>query len=104
MNNKKRASFTLAFKQDASKLILEQHYTYPQASKSLGVSESALRRWVDAERGGIKAGPTSSGLVKTPLSLSEHDELLRLRKENIRLKMEREILKKAAVFFAKEAE
>lgn len=101
MNSKKKPSYTLAYKQDAAKLILEQNYTYPQAAKSLGISESALRRWVNAEsKGSLK----ESGDAKTHLSLSEHEELLRLRKEITRLKMEREILKKAAVFFAKEAE
>ena len=101
----KKPSYTIEFKQDAAKLILEQDYTYPQAAASLGISQSALRRWVNAEsKGGNKASQGASGTVKTHLSLSEHDELLRLRKEVIRLKMEREILKKAAVFFAKETE
>ncbi len=40
--------------------------------------------------------------MNSPVNLTEHDELLRLRKENARLKMEREILKKAAAFFAQE--
>lgn len=101
----KKPSFTLEFKQDAAKLILEQNYTYPQAAESLGISQSALRRWVNAERnGGIQASQGPSENTKTHLSLSEHEELLRLRKEVNRLRMEREILKKAAVFFAKETE
>ena len=65
----------------------------------LGVSESALRKWVRAEEGGNQ---NNNSITGNALTLSEHDELLRLRKENIKLKMEREILKKAAAFFAQE--
>ena len=87
--------YTLEFKQDAVKLVQEKGYTILEASSSLGVSLSALNRWIRAERGG--AARSSS-----VLNLSEHDELIQLRKENTRLKLEREILKKAAVFFAQE--
>jgi len=62
------------------------------------VSLSALRRWVRAERGGVG----NDGGQKTALNLADQNELARLRKENERLRMEREILKKAAAFFAKE--
>lgn len=89
--------YTLEFKQDAVKLVQEKGYTILEAASSLGVSLSALNRWIRAERGG--AAQSSS-----VLSLSEHEELIRLRKENGRLKLEREILKKAAVFFAQEME
>lgn len=64
----------------------------------MGVSLSALGRWVRAER---NAGTDSAGQRPT-LNLGEQDELIRLREENERLRMEREILKKAAAFFAKE--
>jgi transposase len=87
--------YTLEFKQDAVKLVLEKGYTILEASSSLGISLSALNRWIKAERVG-------SGGSKSTLNLSEHDELIQLRKENARLKQEREILKKAAVFFAQE--
>jgi transposase len=56
---------------------------------------------VKAERPASMTEPLSK---KVGLSLTEHDELRRLRKENEQLRMEREILKKAAVFFAKEVE
>ena len=99
----KKPYYTLEFKEDAAKLVLEQGYTHAEASESLGVSLSALRRWVDAEKGnGINSRQVQSSNGKTSLSLSEHEELLRLRKENIKLKMEREILKKASAFFAQE--
>ncbi len=103
MNNQtkhKRPKYTLEFKQDAVKLVVEKGYTHQQAADSLGISSSALGRWVRAEQ----ASASPSGAKKPALKLAEHDELLRLRKENERLRLEREILKKAAVFFAKEAE
>jgi transposase len=82
---------------DKDKTFLDD-YTHQQAAASLGVSLSALRRWVRAERGGGD-GPVGQ---KTALNLADQQELARLRKENERLRMEREILKKAAAFFAKE--
>ena len=88
----------MEFKQDAAKLVLEKGYTHQQAADSLGVSLSALGRWVRAER------PQSavSGVKPQAMNLADHEELVRLRKENEQLRMEREIIKKAAVFFAKE--
>lgn len=99
MQQRKKPFFTLEFKQDAAQLILSKGYSYKEAAASLGVSVSALRKWVKAEQ--PKGSSASSG-TKQAMSLLEHEELLRLRKENVRLKMEREILKKAAVFFAQE--
>lgn len=94
----KRPKFTLEFKQDAAKLVLEKGYTHQQAADSLGVSLSALGRWVRAER----SPAALSGTKAQAMNLADHDELVRLRKENEQLRMEREIIKKAAVFFAKE--
>ncbi len=92
----KRPKYSLEFKQDAAKLIIEKGYTHQQAADHLGLSLSALGRWVRAERGSVS-------LSKRPvLNLAEQGELARLRKENEHLRMEREILKKATVFFAKE--
>ena len=101
-NDKKhnRPKYSLEFKQDATKLVLEKGYSQQQAADHLGISQSALGRWVRAER---KPSANESA-KKSCLNLGEHDELIRLRKENEQLRMEREILKKAAVFFAKEAE
>ncbi len=99
MSERKKPHYSLEFKRDAAQLILSKGYTYPEATTSLGVSVSALRKWVNAEKGQAvkKDKPLNS-----QLNLTEHDELLRLRKENAQLKMEREILKKAAAFFAQE--
>ncbi|MGZ8165318.1 MAG: transposase [Methylobacter sp.] len=104
MNNDKkhnRPTYSLGFKQDAAKLVLEKGYSQQQAADHLGISLSALGRWVRSER---KPTSPESTPKKSPLSLADQDELSRLRKENEQLRREREILKKAAVFFAKEAE
>lgn len=97
----KKPTYSLEFKQDAAKLVVEKGYSQQQAAEHLGISLSALSRWVKAERLPSVPEPLTK---KAGLSLSEHDELRRLRKENEQLRMEREILKKAAVFFAKEIE
>lgn len=96
----KRPKYTLEFKKDAAKLVIEKGYTHNQAADSLGISLSALGRWVRAERGPAIV----SAEKKAVLNLTDQTELIRLRKENEQLRMEREILKKAAVFFAKEVE
>ena len=78
--------------------MIKKDYTHQQAADHLGVSLSAMGRWVRAER-----DPENELSKKTgPLKLSDQTELIRLRKENDELRMEREILNKAAVFFAKE--
>ncbi len=103
MNNQikhKRTKFTLEFKQDAAKLVIEKGYSHQQAADSLGVSLSAIGRWVRAERGPVLV----SGKKNSLINLTDQTELTRLRQENEELRMEREILKKAAVFFAKEVE
>jgi transposase len=92
--------YTLEFKQDAARLVNEKDYTHQQVVDHLGISLSAIGRWSRAER----SPATSPSGKKTALSLTDQTELIRLRRENEQLHMEREILKKAAVFFAKEIE
>ncbi|MCD2453434.1 transposase [Methylicorpusculum oleiharenae] len=92
MSNKiksKRLKFSLEFKQDAARLVIENGYTQQEVADHLGVSLRAMRRWVKAERPMVKDDPSSK---KAGLNLVNQDELLRLRKENERLRMEREIL------------
>ena len=90
-SKQKRSEYTLEFKQDAAKLVNEKGYSHRQAADSLGISLSAIGRWSRAERG--SASPTGSKTAT--LNLADQAELLRLRKENEQLRMEREILKKA---------
>lgn len=89
-----RRKFTREFKVSAVKLVNEQGYSVPEAARSLGIDQGSVRQWV--EKFGPEAGlaPSGEGALQA--------ELRRLRKENARLLMEREILKKAAAFFAKE--
>lgn len=93
MSRKPRQSYTSEFKEDAVSLVLKQGYKLRDAAERLGISSSALGKWVQAKK---------NASVDTGLSFSEREELLVLRKENKRLLQEREILKKAAAFFAKE--
>jgi transposase len=96
MTSRKRRSFTAEFKAEAVRLVTEKHYSVREASESLGIGENLLRRWKDEQADSAKGaeGTNGAGL---------RDELRRLRAENKRLLMEREILKKAAAFFAKES-
>ncbi len=93
----KRKQYTQEFKDSAVKLVTEQGYKLTEASRSLGVNVSVLRRWRVAAEGGGKRNE------KGQSSADLKAELLRLKKENHRLQLEREILKKAAAFFAKES-
>ncbi|MFT6122003.1 MAG: transposase [Oleiphilaceae bacterium] len=81
------------FKKEAVALVLEQNYTVVEAAASLGVTDKILYNWVTKHK--------NQALGET-LSVDERAELIQLRKDNKRLQMEREILKKASAFFAKE--
>jgi transposase len=91
---KKRREFTREFKAEAVKLVREQGLTRARVARDLGVSESMVGRWVKQAEHEMRPGA---------LMNEERSELKRLRRENKVLRMEREILKKAAVFFAKES-
>ena len=88
--------YTKEFKLGAVKLVTEQGYTQAEAAKNLGVDAKNLSRWV-SELKKDKLGCSSQTILT-----AEQEELYRLRKENKRLQMERDILKKAAAFFANE--
>lgn len=87
-------NYTLEFKQAAVKLVTEQGYSQAEAGRRLGVSDKNINRWVKSQQA-VK--PSTKAKVS-----SEQEEIKRLRKENERLKLEKEILKKAAAFFASE--
>jgi len=93
-----RRRFTKEFKDDAVSLVIEQGYSCAEVGRRLGVSENNVNRWVRQYRDN-KESVSSDGLTREQLEA----ELKRLRKENKRLEMEREILKKAAAFFANES-
>jgi transposase len=92
-----RRSFSAEFKASAVRLVLEEGKSVAAAARDLDLTESSLRNWVEqarADRGSGKPGA---------LTTAEREELSRLRKENRILQEEREILKKAAAFFAKQS-
>jgi len=93
-----RPNYTKEFKQDAVKLVLEQGYSSLEVARRLGTANSNVTRWVRLHRQEHE-DTDENGLSRRELE----EENRRLRKENKRLQMEREILKKAAAFFAKES-
>jgi transposase len=95
---KKRKNYSKQFKIDAVKLVTEQGYKVSEAARNLGIHHTSLRNWKkQLETDGNQSFP-GKGFISP-----EKVELYRLRKENKRLRMEREILKKAAAFFANES-
>jgi transposase len=90
----KRRRHTEEFKREAVKLVTDQGYTLAEAARSLGLDASLVRSWR------LKYAPEQTGGPK--MQESDQEELGRLREENRRLRMERDILKKATAFFANE--
>ena len=89
-----RRKYTREFKVSAVRLVNQQGYSPVDAAKSLGVDPASVREWVAKLSSEDGLAASGDGAVQA--------ELRRLRAENARLLMEREILKKAAAFFARE--
>ncbi len=99
MNQKRdRKHYTKEFKNDAVKLVVEQGYSSNEVGRRLGVNQTNVSRWVREYRQ-ENDPPVDGAASRSELEV----ENKRLRKENQRLQMERDILKKAAAFFAKES-
>ncbi len=94
--NTRQKRYTEEFRLQAAKLIVEGGTTYHQASQQLGVSDGALRGWVKAFR---ESGHLPAKGQTVPLA----EELKAARRELTQLRLEKEILKKAAAYFAKES-
>jgi transposase len=93
-----RRKFTDEFKASVVRLVLDEGKPAGAVARELDLTDSAVREWVaraQADRTGGKSGG---------LTTAEREELAQLRKENRQLKLERDILKKAAAFFARENE
>lgn len=90
---KRRTPYSAEFRQEAIRLVREEKLSQAKVARDLGISDSVLSRWLHEVQ-----EPAGSAL-----SESERAELHRLRRENRTLQMEREILKKATAFFAKES-
>jgi transposase len=85
--------YSQEFKEEAVALVTEQDYSVPEAAKSLGIATNLLYRWKEKQ----EQSASESRPAETEL-----EELKRLRQEVKILRMEKEILKKASAFFAKE--
>jgi transposase len=94
---RRRRFFPPEYKAEVVELFRSSGKTAGQVAKELGLTETAVREWV--KRADLDAGRRADGLVS-----SEREELRRLRRENRDLREEREILRKAAVFFARETD
>jgi transposase len=95
---RKRRKFATEYKAETVRLIQRSGKSIGQMALELDIGETALRRWVEQAEVEARRGPEGA------LRRSEREELVALRRENQRLRMEREILKKATAFFAKESE
>jgi transposase len=89
-----RRKYTDEFKQQAVRLVLDEEKSVGAVARELDLTASALAEWVTRARADRSKG-------RTGLTSAEREELARLRKENRILQEERDILKKAAAFFAK---
>ncbi len=92
-----RKQYTKEFKLDAISLVLEQGYKQAEAARSLGINVNMLSRWVKEHQHDEGQAFRGNGKL-TP----EQEEIRQLRSQVKRLEMEKDILKKATVFFAKE--
>jgi len=88
-----RRRFTQEYKAEAIQYVISSGQPVAEVARNLGIVEATLGRWVAKAR-------ENGESKESELSVSERAELLRLRKENQTLKMEREFLKKATAFFA----
>jgi len=93
-----RRTFNREYKLEAVRLVRESGVTVAQASRDLGLHENVLRKWVRQSAADPQHAFPGQGQMKP-----EQAEIARLKKEVAKLKMERDILKKAAAYFAKES-
>jgi transposase len=93
----KRRRFTEEFKQDAVRLVVNEGYTFSAAAKAVGVGEQSLRKWH------AKLAPQPAPCGENASQEELREEIKRLRRELRRAELEREILKKATAYFAKES-
>lgn len=94
--SKKRRKFSDEFREGAVRLVIDGKRSVTSVARELGIYQSTLSRWVRQAEIDSGRGPEGS------LSTAEREELARLRRENRVLREEREVLKKATAFFAKE--
>jgi transposase len=93
-----RRTYTAEFKREAVRLLAEHGYGVAQAARHLGLNTNMLRRWKREIEGEKRPAFPGNGRISP-----EQEDLYRLREENTRVRMERDILKKALGFFASES-
>ena len=94
-SRRSRRKFTDEFKRDAVALVIDEDRTVVDVAGSLGVGEGTLGNWVRQAR--IDRGERAG------VSTSEREELVKLRRQNVELRMERDLLKRATAFWVKES-
>lgn len=94
-----RGRYTREFREEAVKLVMEEKLSLPEAGRRLSLAQTTIGNWVKAYKAG-KLGEV--GKTYRPLTEAEV-ELARARKELVQVKMERDIPKKAAAYFARES-
>ena len=94
------SKYSPEFREQAVELVRATGKPIAQVARDLSINDTTLGNWVKAENA-ERGVPDSSGLL--PLTAAERAELTRLRRENAKLRVEREILKKAAAFFVTES-
>jgi len=94
----RRRRFTDDFKRDAVSLVVHEGYSFKAAAQAVGVSEKSLRDWHK------KFAPVPDPCGQDATAPQLRDEIKRLRKQLKQAELEREILKKAAAYFAKESQ
>ena len=98
---KKNQNYTAEFRAEAVKLVTEQKLSHQEAAGRLGIPKGSLSNWIVAAKRRDEHGGGSAAMPPTVAELQA--EVARLRKELARTEMEREIVKKAAAYFAKES-
>lgn len=99
-----KRTFTVEFREEAVRMVVQQHLSVPEAARRLEISDKTLANWVRAARRGTVLPGGRAGQERAPASVSDLQmEVSKLRAENARLKMEKEILKKATEFFVGES-
>lgn len=91
------AKYAPEFRREAVELVRSSDRSVVEVARSLGITDSTLHNWLKVDRDARARAADPEGL-----SESEREELARLRRENIDLKVDREILRKAAAHFARE--
>lgn len=101
MSNRIRRRYSQEFRAGAVEMATQPGATMAQVARNLGISKAALHEWMTEARG----VPARLGAMplRGPVSETERDELVRLRREITTLRLERDFLKKATAFFARES-